>query len=221
MKIHFISPENPPPGDPLLCLTVNELARAARFRFPEDAAAWVRCRATLRHIIGADLGIPAKEVPLIYSDFGKPMLAAPYDFLHFNLSHCRDLALLAVSRHGPIGIDLEPASRAADLLGCENSFCHPAEISALADEKSARGAQLLKIWVAKEALLKAIGTGFSIPPEKLQIIFEKQEVQFLFDPPLQDAQIQRIVSLAHPRLEKFVAFLSYQSATSFPEMFYA
>lgn len=209
VKIHLISPENAPPQDPALCLTEEELARARRFHSPDDAAAWIRCRAALRKILAKDLGIPARSIPLIYSEFGKPMLAAPYDFLHFNLSHCRELAILASSRDGPLGIDLEPMARTTDLLGCESSFCHPAEISNLADEKVARSRELLRIWTAKEALLKALGTGLSFPPEKLQIIFKNPEIEILTALPLDGLDSQRIIALSHPKLSNYSAFLAY------------
>lgn len=38
---------------------------------------------------------------------GKPFLAAPANKLTFNLSHTEDIALLAVSNTGPVGIDIE------------------------------------------------------------------------------------------------------------------
>jgi len=214
LKIHLISPGVNPSQNPALSLTDEEFARARRFHFPKDAAAWIRCRAVLREILARDLGIPPRNIPLIYSEFGKPLLAPPYDFLHFNLSHCPELALLATSHCGPLGIDLEPLTRAADLLGCENSFCHPAEISSLATAKITRSHELLRIWTAKEALLKALGTGLSFPPEKLRIIFKNPEIEALPDLPLQGVQSQRLTSISHPELKNFSSFLSFESLDS-------
>lgn len=214
VKVHLISLGSPPAQNPALALTDEELARAQRFHFPNDAAAWMRCRAAMREILAKNLGIPVRNVPLIYSEFGKPMLAPPYDFLHFNLSHCPELALLATSHHGPLGIDLEPVTRAADLLGCEDSFCHPTEISCLADEKIFRSLELLRIWTAKEALLKALGTGLSFPPEKLRMIFKNPEIEVLSDLPLPGVQSQRMVSLSHPKLTTFSSSLSFESLNS-------
>ncbi|MFT4175836.1 MAG: 4'-phosphopantetheinyl transferase superfamily protein [Luteolibacter sp.] len=174
MKIHLIHPAKISRQEAILYLTPEELERAAKFRFEKDANHWIACRAELRRLLAeeltgsADVNIGA-PLPLITSPFGKPLLAPPYDFLHFNLSHSPDLAVLAISDEGPVGIDLEPLSRAASLLGCESSFCHPREIENLPEESNARANKLLEIWTAKEAVLKALGTGLSIAPETIFI----------------------------------------------------
>lgn len=170
MKIHLIHPAEILRDDAWKNLTEEEKQRAAKFRFEKDATHWAACRSELRRILAAELSIShPSEVPITESTFGKPMLAAPFDFLHFNLSHCTDLALLIVSRECPVGIDLEPLDRAHELLECESSFCHPREISKLPTEKIQRAQELLKLWTAKEAALKALGTGLSISPDLIWI----------------------------------------------------
>ncbi len=192
------------------CLTDEEKSRAARFHFPKDAAHWSACRAALRGILGREIGLAPRGVPLIFSEFGKPLLAPPFDELHFNLSHCPDLALVALSLDGPVGIDLESLGRAPDLLECENSFCHSEEIRALPAESEARAAQLLRIWTAKEAVLKALGTGLSHPPEEVRIIFGSSDDFAKSDQDLSGIENQMI-----RRLEN-LAFENYSVAVSFP-----
>ncbi len=151
------------------CLSTAEQEQAARFRFEKDARHWRACRTALRTILGRALGIDPAGLVLEFGEHGKPRLAPPHDGLHFNLSHCHDLALVALSRSGPLGIDLEPADRAGSLLGCESSFCHPQEIDALPAPADARAAALLDLWTSKEALLKALGTGMSLAPESVSL----------------------------------------------------
>lgn len=146
-----------------------ELARAARFRFARDAAEWVRGRAGLRRVLGGHLGVAATEVALAAGPHGKPCLAAPGTGLHFNLSHCPGLAVVAVCSAGPVGIDIEPLARAPSLLECEETFCHPRERAGLPADPAARALVLLEIWTAKESLLKAVGSGLLVPPDEVWV----------------------------------------------------
>jgi 4'-phosphopantetheinyl transferase len=206
--IHLIDPNTVRQGLAWACLTTEERSRADRFQFQKDSIHWIACRASLRKILGTVLQIPAHEVPLIYSEFGKPILAAPHQFLHFNLSHCPSLAAIALSIDGPVGIDLEAVERATDLLGCESGFCHPVEILNLPAELVDRSLQLLRIWTAKEAILKALGTGFSSPPELTQIIFGKNQITAFSDRSSLSIKNQQLKLLQDPRLAKYQAFVS-------------
>jgi 4'-phosphopantetheinyl transferase len=178
------------------CLSAAEREQAARFRFEKDANHWCACRSALRHALGEALGIDPAAVAFEFGEFGKPSLARPHDGLHFNLSHCRDLALIALCGDGPVGVDVEPRDRAECLLGCEDAFCHPEEMEALANEKEARASTLLEIWTAKEALLKALGTGMSVPPQSVSVD------GYPSDPRFRDIRLHRP---DEPALEKHFA----------------
>lgn len=210
VSIHIIVPHSVSQAVAAACLTDDEKSRAARFHFKCDANHWIACRAALRQILGNEIGMKPVNVPLIYSEFGKPSLAPPFDSIHFNLSHCPDLAIVALSSDGPVGVDLESAARAPELLGCESSFCHPDEIHFLPANAIARAHQLLKIWTAKEALLKALGTGLSHPPEGVQIVFGASNAVGLSSQPLAGVEKQLIWVLENPSFE------GYQVAVSAP-----
>lgn len=208
VRIHLIRPDVISPEAADLCLTDEEKSRAARFHFPRDARHWSHCRAALRMILSGQIGVAPREVALIYSDFGKPMLPPPWDSVNFNLSHCGDLALVAVSCDGPVGVDLECLSRAPDLLECELKFCHPAEIRTLPDDQSARATELLRIWTAKEALLKALGTGLSHPPELVLLQPGPGYATAGSELPLPGIENQRIQAIEHPLLKDHRAAIS-------------
>lgn len=208
VSVHFIFPANVSRESARACLTHEEKARADLFRFPQDAIHWVACRASLRNILGHAIQLPAHEVPLVLSEFEKPLLAPPYDRLHFNLSHSRRLALVAVCQEGPVGIDLESLDRATDLLECEATFCHPEEISALPIERVARASHLLRIWTAKEAVLKSLGTGLHHPPDGIRIRFQDPCGMAMSDSPLIGIEDQRLYELEHPALAGYRAMLS-------------
>lgn len=160
------------------CLSAGEQEQARRFRFEKDGARWRACRAALRGVLGEALGIDPAAVAFEFGEFGKPALSPPWNGLHFNLSHCRDRALIALCRDGAVGVDIEPRDRAASLLGCEDAFCHPEEIMALPDDDAPRSARLLEIWTAKEALLKALGTGMSLPPQSVSVARSADDPRF-------------------------------------------
>lgn len=202
VAIHRILPGEFPPDRAAEILSRDELDRAARFHFPADRDRWMNWRAALRTILAPHLHCEPHEVPIQLTDLGKPFVAAP---LHFNLTHCDDLALLAVATDGPVGIDLESRTRATDLLGCEETFCHPLEIEALPLK---RAATLLQIWTAKEAVLKSLGTGLSLAPDTVRIVFNAAGGHAISDPPVAGMADQRLRFLAHPALANYQAVVS-------------
>lgn len=218
VSIHLVSPGAASREEDERVLTNPEKSRAASFRFPEDAARWTSFRAALRRILGEAIQVPPHEVPLVLTEFGKPVLAEPFACLHFSLSHCNDLALVALCADGPVGVDLEPLSRAPDLLGCETGFCHLEELASLPVDPSARARRLLEIWTAKEALLKALGTGFSHPPENVRIHFGASTLSAVSITPLPGMQDQVLRLLHHPALALHCASLSSPSSVSLVEV---
>lgn len=212
IHIHVINTADMRMDDHLL--DDREVTRAASFYFAEDARYWSSCRAALRVVLGRFLSLAPQEVPLEVMPNGKPCLAHPFSDTHFNLSHCRDLLLIAIAP-SPVGIDVESTSRANDLLGCEESFCHPREIALLPQEPCHRASILLEIWTAKEAALKAQGTGLLFPPETIAVELDDSSGKVLHDPSLAALQIRR---LAHPALLRHSAFVC--STHQFPDLKY-
>lgn len=210
--IHLIVPGGISRERATLILTKPEIERASRFRFENDASHWIACRAHLRLILGKELSISPQEVPLVLSEYGKPLLAPPYAGLHFNLTHSDEIALIALSLDGPVGIDLEKNSRGAELLGCEATFCHPQEIKILPSNPQLRTIQLLRIWTHKEAVLKALGTGLSHPPEQVRIRFNPPVCQAISETPLAGINDQCLHTLSHPMLEDYLAVVSIPTA---------
>jgi 4'-phosphopantetheinyl transferase len=184
------------------CLSAAERKQAERFRFEKDAVHWRACRAALRSVLGEALGIPPERVAFEFGEFGKPSLS-PANGLHFNLSHCRDLALIVLCRDGAVGVDVEPADRASTLLGCEDAFCHPEEVAGLSNDEAPRASALMEIWTKKEALLKALGTGFSVAAPSVSVAHPT--ASYAVDERFRGLRLHR---LSHSSLEKHVAFLA-------------
>jgi 4'-phosphopantetheinyl transferase len=140
-------------------LSDDERARADRLRTPELAHRFVAGRAFLRRTLAAHLGCTPEAVRFSYNAFGRPGLdGAPFDF---NLSHSGPLALLAVAI-GTVGVDVEHPDPDADLLDIGRQVMSPQELAAFeALPALEREGAFYALWTAKEAVIKALGTGFS------------------------------------------------------------
>lgn len=77
-----------------------------------------------------------------------------------SLSHAEGFVAVALSLHGPVGVDVEPASRVGMMREIADRICHPDERARIAaHSEGERGMGLLELWVRKEAFLKAAGVG--------------------------------------------------------------
>ncbi len=140
-------------------LSGAELQRAARFHFEIHRNRFIAGRGLLRRILARYLATEPSGLCITYGKNGKPSLAdAPG--LHFNLAHAEDLALLAVTRLGPVGVDLEHVRRLEDASQLVARFFSPGESAAYSRlEPQLQPAAFFNLWTRKEALLKATGEG--------------------------------------------------------------
>ena len=158
------------PLQPLL--QIDELQRANRYKFPDLQNRFIQRRAILRRILGQYLDHPPAELELTTNAFGKPQISEAHSSeLQFSLTHSGDWLAIAITRNQPVGIDLEIIRENVDCVGLAENFFAPEDITAIcsqSDENQIR-AKFFEIWTAKEAYIKAIGTGLSIPLDKFYI----------------------------------------------------
>jgi 4'-phosphopantetheinyl transferase len=146
------------------CLSEAERQRAARFFFERHRRRFIVARARLRELLGARLGVPPAAVELAYGENGKPRLVN--GSLHFNASHCGDVALFAFSATCEIGVDIEALRPIAGADAIAALFFSQSEKLAVALLHKPLG--FLRCWTRKEALVKGIG-GLSIPVHQLDV----------------------------------------------------
>ncbi len=144
-------------------LSADELTRANRFRFARHRRRFIVARGVLRQLLGNYLNIEPKDLQFDYGDRGKPLLKLEQiDHLQFNLSHSHEYALYGFTYHHLIGVDLEYLREMPDLLKIARRFFSPQEYKLLVEASDeARLEQFFRLWTAKEAYLKAIGTGIA------------------------------------------------------------
>lgn len=149
------------------CLNDDERARAARFRTTELTRRFTAGRVFLRQTLALYLDCTPEALIFTYGPFGKPGLErAPFEF---NLSHSQNLAVLAVARE-TVGVDIEHPDPDADLLGMARQVMSPEELQAFeALPAPDQPPAFYALWTAKEALIKALGTGFSRDARTLHV----------------------------------------------------
>jgi 4'-phosphopantetheinyl transferase len=146
-------------------LSRDELARYERFLIPKVANRFAQCRGTLRILLSGMLAIPAEQIEFQYNGLGKPRLSgvAARSHLEFNVSHCEDWAAFVFSVDSPVGIDVELYQRRANYEAIASQLLTQSEMQMLAKLPIAdRDRHILRAWVAKESLLKAIGVGIGV-----------------------------------------------------------
>lgn len=149
-------------------LTAEEQARADRFAFPILRERWTAARGGLRSILARYVGGAPTALRFSLSKHGKPAFETP-DAPHFNLTHSEGYAALAVAG-APVGVDLEELGEAhADVAQTHFSPQEAAVFAATPPDQQV--AAFYRCWTAKEAFLKALGTGFSQPSDSFTIDF--------------------------------------------------
>lgn len=145
-------------------LNASEYERVLRRRIAADRGALAVAYALHRLLLGRVLGRQPAEVPLYRDELGCPRIAR--DEIHTSLSHAQGLIAVAISTSGPVGVDIEPATRVAAMSEIARRVYHYSEATALyVASEPARCAALLAMWVRKEAILKAAGVGLAVPME--------------------------------------------------------
>lgn len=163
------------------CLDAGEQARAARFHFAADRDAYVAAHALTRGMLSRHLPRPASGWRFAANAYGRPeIVRAPGDPpLRFNLSHSRGLVAVAVTQALDVGIDVEavdPARLSLDLA--EQTFA-PAEVAYVRSlPLAARTEALFALWTLKEAYIKAVGRGLSLPLDSFACTLAPIAIQF-------------------------------------------
>ena len=146
---------------------------ALLFPLPQSATASAEAprreatRSVLRSILGRLLGRAPESLQFERSAQGKPRIAGGSD-IAFNLSHSRGYSLIALSRTGDIGCDIEDRFTNEDVSGLCPLVLHPSELDAIETlAVQDRVEAFRRYWVRKEAVLKAAGSGFLTDPREL------------------------------------------------------
>ncbi len=156
-------------------LSAEERERASRFRFPQHREAFVAGRGAQREVLARYT--PAEPARISYrtSAHGKLSLAEGAG-VRFNVSNSGDLALVAVARERELGVDLEQLRPIPDGVDIARRFFSAPENAVFAAlDGPARDVAFFRCWTRKEAYVKAVGEGLSMPLERFDVAFAPGE----------------------------------------------
>lgn len=137
-------------------LNSSEINRAERFHKELDKNRFVICRSILKIVLAAHTKLEAKNIHLDYHFNKKPFLAS-HPWLHFNVSHSEDFAVIAISRT-KVGIDIEYVSEDFNFSNLLPEIFADNEILAVQNAANTKHA-FYTSWTRKEAFVKALGKG--------------------------------------------------------------
>ncbi|MGK7908948.1 MAG: 4'-phosphopantetheinyl transferase superfamily protein [Synechococcus sp.] len=152
-------------------LNQMEQQKVERFYFTRDRNSYVVARGLLRLILGLYLDESPANVKFDYGAQGKPALAEQHiSSIKFNLSHSKNIALFAFSCNRDLGVDVEYHRYLSDWHGIAKHFFAPSEQSALNKiPPEHQQHAFFDCWTRKEAFIKALGGGLSIPLDQFEV----------------------------------------------------
>lgn len=175
-------------------LAADEIERADRFYFARDRKRFTVARGAMREILSRYTGAGAVDLRFSYGPKGKPELSVDMKQtgIKFNLSHSQEVALLAVTRGLNVGIDVEwiKADFATDDIA--EQFFSAAEVQTLRSlPVSQRVEAFFSCWTRKEAYIKALGEGLSVPLDSFTVAFAPTVAAALLHVKVDPAEIKR------------------------------
>lgn len=164
-------------------LDSSERDRGNRFLRPADRARFIVSHAALRLALADARGCAPSEIRLTAKATGKPHLAEPAGSpLEFNLSHSGARALIGLAGPVAIGVDLELMRAIPDAVRIARTHFAPDEAASLASlPAEAIEAAFFGLWTRKEAVVKALGTGLSLPLDRFSVTLPPAAPRLLRD----------------------------------------
>ncbi len=149
-------------------LSADEIERANKFHFEIDRNRYIVTRGQLRFLLGKYLKRQADSFIFQYNKYGKPALSN--SAMHFNVSHSHEMGMLIFDQKYEVGVDIEWMRKDFGGIKIAERFFSADEINELKllpEEQQQQG--FFNCWSRKEAYIKALGKGLSIPLAKFSV----------------------------------------------------
>ena len=154
------------------CLSTEERERSGKFSRTLDKLNYISARGALRTILGSYLNERSSTLTFGYGSYGKPFLADPPagKGIAFNLSHCREMAVIGVASCRRIGVDVETIRDIPELEDIvEQYFSKEERASIVSADREMKIKLFFHIWTRREAVAKARGLDLSAAVSELEI----------------------------------------------------
>jgi 4'-phosphopantetheinyl transferase len=151
-------------------LSDDEVCRSHRFRFAHHRNRFVANRSALRMVLASYLGNNPARLHFRYSSLGKPELVLLGNSIQFSVSHSAEVTLFAIARGRRVGVDVEHIRGDVEADALAQGFFSDAEKRDIANfHGEAKLEAFFHCWTSKEALLKAMGAGFSVGLDQFDV----------------------------------------------------
>lgn len=152
----------------LASLSPDERIKAQHFVHERDRRRYQVAHVALRKLLAQRVGAAPADLVFEAGRFGKARLAGAPGCA-FSLSRSEDWAAIAIADDGEIGVDIERLRAMPDRDSMAAMCFTPVERGQMNTAPAAsRDTAFLRCWTRKEACLKAIGTGLSVPPDRFE-----------------------------------------------------
>ncbi|MCW9012433.1 MAG: 4'-phosphopantetheinyl transferase superfamily protein [Gammaproteobacteria bacterium] len=163
-------------------LSEEEKERSEKFKFFKHRKRFIASHGFMRSVLSTYFHKSAGELKFCYSERGKPelLLTADEPDIRFNLSHSNNLAILAVCKNHPIGIDIEYMGRKNEWAKLIRRFFTPTEQAGIFSlpEKQQKNA-FFQVWTRKEAHMKVTGQGLHLAPGQFSVSIPPEPARFI------------------------------------------
>jgi len=145
-------------------LSIEERRRRDKFKFQTYRNAYIFSQGVLRTILAQYLSAGASEIEFRINEYGKPFLSNSISTasVMFNMSHSGSVVLIAITRNHLVGVDVESIRAIDDMERIASRHFTVGERQLLNAAHSKEYA-FYTCWTRKEAFIKAVGKGLSIP----------------------------------------------------------
>jgi 4'-phosphopantetheinyl transferase len=141
---------------------------------------------------------------------GKPSVRG--GALSFNLSHTRGLVACSIARFMAVGIDVERVDRIIDIETIARHVFSASEAATLVSARTNARTRFIELWTLKEAFVKAVGVGLTLPLDSFSFDLDEDEQYVGFvSPPGFDASEWQFVLYA-PRPDARLAVAAHAAA---------
>ena len=175
-------------------LSTDEALRAERFLFEKHKIRFIRTRAFVRQILGGYVSVEPAQLTFSYGANGKPEFSREMQChgINFNLSHSEGLALLAITRGLALGVDIEQVNPNFSGQEIAERYFSANEVKLLGGlPEAVRTQAFFSCWTRKEAYIKALGMGLSVPLDSFEVGFSPGGPKHILGPQDDSGEVSR------------------------------
>ncbi|MEA2699351.1 MAG: 4-phosphopantetheinyl transferase [Myxococcales bacterium] len=182
-------------------MSPDERGRQARFVFAPDREAFAVTRALVRTTLSRYAAVAPQDWRFAPDAYGRPLVIGPagVDAPSFSVAHTRGLIACLISRAARAAVDVEALRPVEDALAIAERHFVDHEVATLrACAAESQRWRFLALWTLKEAYLKALGRGLSLPLSAAAFGVSGRRIEVQLDPACAEPAVRWEFQLLRP-----------------------